>query len=51
MAETKEKLELAYSSSPILLAWRDSFRTFQWERAFPDPLVSIREIRKLLVLV
>ncbi len=47
----KEKLESSYSSSPLLLAWQDSFRTFEWERAFPDPGVSLREIRGLLTLV
>lgn len=47
----KEKLERAYSSSPLLLAWWDVFRTFEWEKAFPDSLVSVREIQELLILV
>lgn len=34
----------------LLLAWRDAFRTFEWERTFPDPVVSLKEIQDLLVL-
>ena len=33
------------------LAWRDSFRTFNWEKAFPDPTISLREIQGLLAFV
>ena len=35
----------------LMLAWRDSSRTFDWEEAFPDPLVSLKEIQGLLVFV
>lgn len=34
----------------FLLAWRDSFRTFEWEKAFPDPIISLLQIQKLLAL-
>ena len=34
-----------------MLAWRDSFRTFEWELAFPKPEISLGQIRFLLGLV
>jgi hypothetical protein len=33
-----------------VLAWRDSFRTFAWEKAFPDPVIAINQTRQLLAL-
>lgn len=47
----KAKLRAEYAQSPTMLAWWDSFRTFEWERAFPDPIVSLRELQSLLVLI
>lgn len=40
------------SNKPLFswLAWRDAFRTFEWERAFPDPVVSLTQVRELLAL-
>jgi len=31
--------------------WRDSFRTFDWEKAFPNPEVSIARIKQLFAFV
>jgi hypothetical protein len=31
--------------------WLDDFRTFEWEKAFPTPEVTIKEINQLLALV
>ncbi|QQS21117.1 MAG: recombinase family protein [Candidatus Moraniibacteriota bacterium] len=45
----KEKLELSYSSSSLVLAWRDSFRTFEWEQAIPYPEGTLAQISKLLI--
>ena len=47
----KEKLEYLYSSSPMVLAWRDSFRTFEWKEAFPDPKVALSQMEQLMTLV
>lgn len=33
------------------LAWRDGFRTFDWKKIFPDPVMVIGQIRQLLALV
>jgi len=33
-----------------MLTWRDSFRTFDWEKAFPDPVVILAQIKKLITL-
>jgi len=33
------------------LAWRDSFRTYEWEKALPVPEVIIAQVRQLLALV
>lgn len=41
---------LEYAHHPSVLAWRDSFRTFEWEQALPDPKVSLMQIRGLLAL-
>jgi len=39
----KEKLSLR--------AWADAFKTFDWEKAVPDPRVTIKQIGQLLALV
>ena len=36
---------------PILLEFRDSFRTFEWEKAIPCPDTALMQIRQLLALV
>lgn len=35
----------------IWLREQDSFRTFDWEKAIPDPVIVINQARQLLVLV
>jgi len=35
---------------PIVLAWEDAFRTTEWEKIYPFPDVSVRQIRYLLTL-
>ena len=34
-----------------LLAWRNSFRTFEWSKALPAPEVVISQVKQLLALV
>lgn len=31
--------------------WLDDFRTFEWERAFPFPDLTIKQIKQLLALI
>lgn len=33
-----------------VLAWRDSFRTLEWGKAFPDPTASLSQMQELLAL-
>ena len=33
-----------------LLAWQDSFRTFDWLADLPDPATIIKQVRQLLAL-
>jgi len=33
------------------LAWRDSFRTYEWEKACPVPDLIISQVKQLLALV
>ena len=40
-----------YSKNPILLAWQDAFRTYDWRRAFSDPEATKHQISGLLQLV
>jgi hypothetical protein len=40
-----------YNKCPEMLAWRDSFRTFDWVKALPVPELVIRNVRQLLALV
>ena len=40
---------VAYKDHPTLLAWRDSFRTFEWERAVPSPEGTLAQIGKILI--
>ncbi|MCX6766845.1 MAG: recombinase family protein [Candidatus Moranbacteria bacterium] len=47
----KEALARAYDQSPMLLAWRDSFRTFEWMKGLADPATIINQTRQLLALV
>ena len=47
----KRTLEDLYSQSPMLLAWQDAFRTFDWAKAFPVPNLALKEIRQLLAIV
>jgi len=49
--KNERELRALYSQSPTLLAWRDSFRTYEWEKACPAPEVIITQIRQLLALV
>jgi len=42
---------LQASKCSNLLAWRDSFRTYEWEKACPAPEVIITQVRQLLALV
>lgn len=46
-SSTKGKENAFASSHPVLLAWWDSFRTFEWERALHDPGVIARQIDQL----
>jgi hypothetical protein len=32
------------------LAWRDSFRTFDWSKALPVPELVLSQVKQLLVL-
>ena len=34
----------------IWYAWADAFQTFSWEKAFPDPEVTMKQINQLLAL-
>jgi len=43
-------LILNLSDCPDLLAWQDAFRTYEWEKVFPDPRVSLSQIQQLLML-
>jgi hypothetical protein len=31
--------------------WADAFKTFDWEKALPDPVVATKQIVQLLALV
>jgi len=33
------------------LAWRDAFRTYDWEKAFPSPEATISQVKQLLSLI
>ncbi len=35
---------------PVVLAWRDSFRTFDWSKALPVPELILSQVRQLLAL-
>lgn len=49
--ENKKDLGEIYSQSPMLLAWRDAFRTYDWPKALPCPELVIRQVKELLALV
>ena len=36
---------------PTMLTWRDAFRDYEWNKAFPDPEYAVKEMNKLLALV
>lgn len=42
------KKRLFKTSFWMMLAWKDSFRTFEWEKAIPCPEVAIPQIKHLL---
>jgi hypothetical protein len=35
----------------FLRAWADAFKTYDWEGAFPDPAVAMKQMGQLLALV
>lgn len=41
---------LQASKCSEMLAWQDSFRTFAWEKAFPDPAMVISQTKQLIAL-
>ena len=47
----KSKKEAFASFRPVVCAWRDDFRTFDWVNAIPCPEESIAQIRQLLSIV
>lgn len=47
----QRELAVSHPHRPILLAWTDAFKTFDWETAIPVPDLAIREINQLLALV
>jgi len=36
---------------PSMLAWQDSFRTFDWSEALPVPELILSQIRQLLAII
>lgn len=49
-ASDKAKLRAEYALSPTMLAWRDSFRTFEWERVIPSPKGTLIQMGQLLAI-
>jgi len=48
----KKQLKRVNAVDPfILLAWRDAFRTYDWEKAFPSPEATISQVKQLLSLI
>ncbi len=43
--------EATNAEHTIWLTWRDAFRDYEWNKAFPDPEYAIKEMNKLLALV
>lgn len=35
----------------LMLSWRDAFRTFDWQKAIPDPEGVIADVKELMSLV
>ncbi|OGZ29592.1 MAG: hypothetical protein A2562_03095 [Candidatus Nealsonbacteria bacterium RIFOXYD1_FULL_39_11] len=35
---------------PVWLAWKDSFRTYDWFKAIPVPELAMREVKELMLL-
>lgn len=50
IGSTKGKEVAFAASNPSWLAWQDSFRTFEWEKAMPDPGIVLSQTRELLAL-
>lgn len=48
--KTKTEAEAGASVRSTMLAWQDSFRTFEWERAIPSPEGALAQIGELLSL-
>lgn len=46
----KRTLADLYDQSPLMLAYQDAFRTFDWIGAFPDPKIALRQVNELLAL-
>lgn len=42
---------LEANSRSNMLVWQDSFRTYRWEEALPNPLLVIQQVHQLLSLV
>ena len=40
-----------WTSHPVVLAWREAFRTYDWPQAIGDPELALQEIHHLLSLV
>jgi hypothetical protein len=47
----KDETDVFTSVCPTLLAWQDSFRTFNWREALGDPEVTMSQINELISLV
>jgi len=52
----KSQFGAAFLKKPLgyqlarLRAWRDGFRTYEWEKAIPDPELTFSNISSLLAL-
>jgi hypothetical protein len=49
-AENTTDLGELYSQNPVLLEWRDAFRTFDWITIYPDAKYHLEQINKLIAL-
>lgn len=50
-SDPKARFPYSTTESRLLLEFRDSFRTFEWEKAFPCPETALLQMRELLALV
>jgi site-specific DNA recombinase len=46
----KRKTDVFTSVNPVLLAWQDSFRTFDWSKALAVPDLVLSQVRQLIAL-